>query len=189
MNTEELIEFFIEKLGDNHVLGKCLSIYVDSMCINDESILYDFLTACKYAIEEDEISIDEFKNIILLIKRNFNINIQLSDIIHFFFDTYSDMPSEQILNKLLSFLNTGNIIFPYDDKAFIDLLTKDEHVSYCLNDDGELAETGVLRRLTDDMSELDIKLIQETSKAGITINDMKNMANTMLPSQIEITEI
>lgn len=55
----------------------------------------------------------------------------------------------------------------------------DDRIVYSLNDDGKLtlSETGVSRRLTDDMSELDIKLQQET--AGVSVTEMMQEADSM----------
>ena len=55
----------------------------------------------------------------------------------------------------------------------------DDRIVYSINNDGllVLSEVGVLRRINDDMSELDIILQQET--ANVSITEMMNEANSM----------
>ena len=60
-------------------------------------------------------------------------------------------------------LVSGDDVFLYYDNI-------DDRIVYSLNENGELvlSETGTLRRIIDDMSEVDIKLQQETSNVSIT---------------------
>ncbi len=61
--------------------------------------------------------------------------------------------------------------------------------TYTLNQFGELelVASEMLRRITDDMSEIDIKLMQETEKANITVSEMKRTAQDMFSGQIQKT--
>lgn len=59
--------------------------------------------------------------------------------------------------------------------------------TYTLNKFGELelVTSEMPRRITDDMSEIDIKLMQETEKANITVSEMKRTAQDMFSGQIQ----
>lgn len=61
--------------------------------------------------------------------------------------------------------------------------------TYTLNQFGELelVTSEMPRRITDDMSEIDIKLMQETEKAKITVSEMKRSAQDMFSGQIQET--
>ena len=52
---------------------------------------------------------------------------------------------------------------------------------YMIGADGQLevAQVGEVRRLTDDMSKLDIQLMEETIKAGVTTSQMMQVADVM----------
>lgn len=59
--------------------------------------------------------------------------------------------------------------------------------TYTLNESGELEllTPEVPRRIVDDMSELDIMLMQETERASITVTDMKKTTQDMFPEQAQ----
>lgn len=63
--------------------------------------------------------------------------------------------------------------------------------TYTLNQFGklELVTPEVPRRIVDDMSELDIQLMQETQKASVTITDLERMAQNMFPRQVPENEL
>lgn len=57
--------------------------------------------------------------------------------------------------------------------------------TYILNESGELelAMSELPRRIVDDMTQLDIQLMQETKDAGITLSDMKRVSQVMMTNQ------
>lgn len=61
---------------------------------------------------------------------------------------------------------------------------------YIIGEDGQLeeAQAGEIRRLTDDMSKLDIQLMEETAKAGVTTRQMMQVADVM-KANLKVGEI
>ncbi len=53
--------------------------------------------------------------------------------------------------------------------------------NYTIGEDGklEVAQVGEPRRLTDDMTRLDIRLMEETDKAGVATSQMLQVVDTM----------
>lgn len=61
---------------------------------------------------------------------------------------------------------------------------------YIIGEDGQLevAQVGEVRRLTDDMSKLDIQLMEETAKVGVTTSQMMQVADVM-KANLKVGEI